>query len=217
MRLLDCKNPNDQEFKKNAPSMLDYLCKFCEAHFQKLLEYLDYYQIPYELDKTLVRGFDYYQRTVFEIFVGEEKIALGGGGRYDLGKILADQELPSVGGALGLERLKIVFEKQNISFKPLSQPKIFVAFTGEETRIKAFDIYLQLREANYNVTANFFKTSLSAQLEYANKIGVKYSLILGFQELGKGEIILKDMEYGSQEILKIKDLVNELKKVISKK
>jgi len=216
LRLLDCKNPQDQEFKKNAPNILDHLCKYCETHFQKVLEFLDYYQVPYELDKTLVRGFDYYERTVFEIFVEDEAIALGGGGRYDLGKILADQELPSVGGGLGLERLKIVLDKLEVNFK-LTQPKIFVAFAGEEARIKAFDIYLELQANNFNPFANFFKTSLSLQLEYANKIGVKYGLILGFQELGKGEIILKDMEYGSQEILKIKDLTKELKKIMRKK
>jgi histidyl-tRNA synthetase len=216
LRLLDCKNNQDQEFKKNAPNILDHLCKYCEVHFQKVLEFLDCYQIPYELDKTLVRGFDYYERTVFEIFVEDEAITLGGGGRYDLGKILADQELPSVGGGLGLERLKIVLDKLETSFK-LTQPKIFVAFAGEEARIKAFDIYLELQASNFNPSAIFFKTSLSLQLEYANKIGVKYSLILGFQELGKGEIILKDMEYGSQEILKIKDLTKELKKLMRKK
>jgi len=215
LRLLDCKNSHDQEFKKNAPNILDHLCKACETHLQKVIEFLDYYQVSYELDKTLVRGFDYYERTVFEIFVEDEAIALGGGGRYDLGKILADQELPSVGGGLGLERLKIVLDKLEISFK-LTNPKIFVAFAGEEARIKAFDIYLELQANNFYPAANFFKTSLSLQLEYANKIGVKYSLILGFQELGKGEIILKDMEYGSQEILKIKDLTKELKKIMRK-
>jgi len=216
LRILDCKDPQDQEFKKNAPNILDYLCKFCEAHFQKVLDLLDYYKIPYELDKTLVRGFDYYYRTVFEIFVGDENIAIGGGGRYDLGKVLSDQELPSVGGGLGLERLKIILDELKFSFK-LTQPKIFVAFAGEEARTKAFDIYLELQANNFNPSANFFKTSLSSQLDYANKIGVKYSLILGFHELGKGEIILKDMEYGTQEILKIKDLMKELKKIINKK
>jgi histidyl-tRNA synthetase len=213
LRVLDCKNPKDQEYKNNAPNILDHLCRSCENHFQKVIEYLDYSKISYELDKTLVRGFDYYQKTVFEIFVEGENIALAGGGRYDLGEILANQSLPSVGGALGLERLKIILDEINFSFK-VTKPKIFVAFSSEEAKTKAFDVYLELQNAGLYPLANFFKPSLSSQLEYANKYGVKYSLILGFQELGKEEIILKDMEYGSQEILKVKDLVKELKKII---
>jgi len=213
LRVLDCKNPKDQEYKSNAPSILDSLCRFCENHFQKVIEFLDHVRIPYELDKTLVRGFDYYEKTVFEIFTEGENVSLAGGGRYDLGEILANQSLPSVGGGLGLERLKLILDKINFSFK-LSKPKIFVAFTSEEVKTKAFDIFLELQDAGFYPLANFFKSSLSSQLEYANKYDVKYSLILGFQELGKEEIILKDMEYGSQEILKFKDLVKELKKII---
>ena len=213
LRVLDCKNQKDQEYKYNAPNILDYLCKNCENHFQKVIEFLDYTKITYELDKTLVRGFDYYERTIFEIFIEEENIALVGGGRYDLGEILNNQKLPSVGGALGLERLKIILEKIKFSTK-FPRPKIFVAFAGEGAKFKAFDVFLQLQNAGFYPLANFFKSSLSAQLEYANKHNVKYSLILGFQELGKDEIILKDMEYGNQEILKIKDLVKEIKKII---
>jgi histidyl-tRNA synthetase len=213
LRLLDCKAPEDQEYKKYAPNILDYLCRFCRIHFQKVLELLDYWKIPYELDPTLVRGFDYYYRTVFEIFVGNEEVAIAGGGRYDLGEVIADEPLPSVGVAVGIERLKLVLDDL-ISFKKTLQPKIFVAFAGEETRSKALEIYLQLQENNFRPISNFFKTSLSAQLEYANKIGVKYSLILGVQELAKSEIILKDLEYGNQEILKISELTKTLKKLI---
>jgi histidyl-tRNA synthetase len=148
LRILDCKNPKDQEYKNNAPNILDYLCRFCENHFQKVIEFLDHSKIPYELDKTLVRGFDYYQRTVFEIFIEGENIALGGGGRYDLGEILSHQSLPSVGGALGLERLKIILDKINFSFK-VTRPKIFVAFSSEEVKTKAFDIYLELQDAGF--------------------------------------------------------------------
>jgi histidyl-tRNA synthetase len=213
LRLLDCKVPEDQEYKEYAPNILDSLCRFCKVHFQKVLEILDYWQLPYELDKTIVRGFDYYYRTVFEIFIEGENIALASGGRYDLGEVIAQQSLPSVGGALGIERLKLVLDNLNFSFK-IPQPRIFVAFAGEETRNKALEIFLQLQENNFRPISNFFKPSLSAQLEYANKIGVKYSLLLGFQELAKSEIILKDLEYGSQEILKIKDLNKVLKKII---
>ncbi|MCS7200631.1 MAG: histidine--tRNA ligase [Patescibacteria group bacterium] len=213
LRLLDCKNPQDQEYKKKAPNILNYLCKFCELHFQKVIEFLDYFKIPYELDSTLVRGFDYYSRTVFEIFVENEEIALGGGGRYDLGEIMSNIPLPSCGGAMGIERLKIILDKIDFKIKK-SSSKIFVAFAGEETKAKAFEIFLDLQGNNFFPVANFFKSSLSGQLDYANKLGIKHALILGFHELGQGTIILKDMEYGSQEILKLSNLTKELKKIV---
>ena len=216
LRILDCKQESDQEFKELAPNILDYLCKFCKVHFQKVLELIDYFRVNYELDKTLVRGFDYYSRTVFEIFVEEENFALGGGGRYDLGNIIGNTFLPSVGGSIGIERLKIILDELKMSFK-YSQPKIFVAFAGEEARSKAYEIYRELQENGFNPIANFFKISLANQLEYANKIGLKYSLILGFQELSRESVILKDMEYGTQEILKIKNLIRDLKKILKKK
>lgn len=213
LRLLDCKNPKDQEYKKMAPNILNYLCKFCEAHFQKIIEFMDYFKIPYDLESTLVRGFDYYSRTVFEIFVGEEEVALGGGGRYDLGEIIGNIPLPAVGGAIGIDRLKLILEKTGFKTKKIT-PKVFVAFVGEETRAKAFEVFLNLQAANFLPVSNFFKTSLSQQLDYANKLGIKYSLILGFHELSQGTIILKDMEYGSQEILKLVNLVKDIKKII---
>lgn len=213
LRLLDCKDPKDQEYKKIAPNILNYLCKFCEIHFQKIIEFMDYFKVPYELDNTLVRGFDYYSRTVFEIFGGEEDIALGGGGRYDLGEIIGNVSLPAVGGAIGIERLKLILEKTGFKIKK-HFPKVFVAFVGEETRAKAFETFLELQKANLLPASNFFKVSLSQQLDYANKLGIKYSLILGFHELSQGTIILKDMEYGSQEILKLSNLVKEIKKII---
>ncbi len=217
LRLLDCKKETCQSYKENAPNILDYLCKACKIHFQKLLEQMDYFRINYELDKTLVRGFDYYQRTVFEIFVEGETFALCSGGRYDLGEIVAKSPLPSVGGALGFERLQIILDNLKVTSKLIDKRrdfKIFVAFAGEEARPKAVEIYEELQKSGFKPLANFFKLSLSQQLEYANKFGTKYSLILGFQELGKESIILKDMEYGTQETLKLKNLVKELKKII---
>jgi len=214
LRMLDCKNEKDQELKEEAPNILDYLCKSCEIHFQKVLELLDYFKINYLPDKTLVRGFDYYQKTVFEIFVDGEKVALASGGRYDLGEVISSQPLPSFGGAFGVERLKIVLDKLNQKLFKINKPKIFIAFAGEEIRNKAFSVYLELQEAGFCPLANFFKVSLSSQLDYANKNQVKYALIFGFQELGKEEVILKNMEYGNQEILKIKHLVKDLKKIL---
>ncbi len=212
LRILDCKQESDQKYKELAPNILDYLCKFCKIHFQKVLELMDYFKVNYELDKTLVRGFDYYLRTVFEIFIDGQNFALASGGRYDLGEVISNTALPSVGGALGIERLKLVLDELKISFKP-QLTKIFVAFAGEETRPKAFEIYEELQANGFKPQANFFKISLANQLEYANKLGLKYSLILGFQELSREAVILKDMEYGTQEVLKLKNLIKDLRKI----
>ncbi len=217
LRLLDCKHVKDQEYKKNAPNILDFLCKGCEIHLQKVVEPLDYFKINYFLDKNIVRGFDYYEKTVFEGYVPGYNFAVVSGGRYDLGNVIANISLPSFGGSLGIERLKIIFDNKNISFKYYPQPQIFVAFAGEEIRNKALEIYDNLRKNKFRVTANFLKTSLSSQLDYANKIGVKYSLILGFQEIGKDLIIFKNMSYGNQEILKIKNLPEQLRALIKEK
>lgn len=216
LRLLDCKNEKDQDFKLNAPNILDFICKNCKMSFQKLLEYLDHFKIPYDLDKNLVRGFDYYEKTVFEVFFESENIALGGGGRYDLGKIFAGFSLPSVGCAIGIERLLNILEKTNLKTKifKITKPDFFIAFASEEIRNKAFMILNELQQEGIKITSNFFKSSLSAQLDLANKLGVKYVLILGFQEWGKNELILKNMETGVQEILKLKNLGQELKKII---
>ncbi len=211
LRLLDCKNAICQPYKKNAPLLIDYLCKNCEIHFQNLLQLLDKSEVVYQLDKTLVRGFDYYERTVFEIVIEGENFAIGGGGRYDLGKIWVNQNLPSVGSALGVERLKLVLEEKGKKILYASKPEIFVAYVGEELKHKAFEILENIRD-NFDVIFNFFKQQLSAQLEYANKIGVKYVIIVAFEELSKNSVILKDMVNGTQEIIPINRLIDELKK-----
>lgn len=215
LRLLDCKNMICQPYKKNAPNILDSLCKACSLHFQSLLSYLDNTEINYELDKTLVRGFDYYYRTVWEYFLEGENIALGGGGRYDLGKIWLDNSIPSVGSALGLERIKLVLEERGINLFYKEKPKVFVAYVGEEIKIKAFSIYESLIKENIPVAFNFFKNIFSQQLEYANKIGVKYVIIVALDELSKDSVILKDFEQGTQEIISLKKLLDEIKKRLS--
>ncbi|GBD34833.1 Histidine--tRNA ligase [bacterium HR35] len=211
LRLLDCKNAICQPYKKNAPNILDSLCKFCSLHFQEIISYLDKSEINYELDYTLVRGFDYYERTVFEYFLQEDNLALGGGGRYDLGKIWVNTPTPAVGLALGLERLKLILEEKGIELKYSPKPDVFVAYVGEELKIRAFQIIENLRNEGLNVSFNFFKQSLSQQLEYANKIGVKYVVIVAFEELSKNSVILKDFESGAQETISISKLVNEIK------
>jgi len=215
LRLLDCKNVICQPYKKSAPPIFDYLCKSCKSHFQGLIEILDKSEVSYFLDKNLVRGFDYYEKTVFEIFSGEEKLALGGGGRYDLGKIWVKQNLPSVGSALGIERVMLALENEGKKLFYAHPPRILVAYVGEELKYKAFTILEELRENNLPVTFAFFKHQLSAQLEYANKIGVKYVVIVAFEELSKNSVILKDLEEGVQEVIPLSRLKEEINNRLS--
>lgn len=211
LRLLDCKNMICQPYKKNAPNILDGLCKSCSLHFQELISYLDKSEVFYELDKTLVRGFDYYEKTVFEYYLPEDNLALGGGGRYDLGKVWVNLPVPAVGLALGLERLKIVLEEKGIQLLYTPKPDVFVAYVGEELKMKAFEIIENLKNEGFKVSFNFFKQALSQQLEYANKIGVKYVIIVAFEEISKNSVILKDFETGIQEIVSLSKLANEIK------
>jgi len=213
LRLLDCKQDNDQKYKNDAPILINYLCKDCENHFNKILEYLEALEINFEIEPKLVRGFDYYNRTVFELFFLESSLAIGGGGRYDnLIKILGWKQAPAVGGAIGLERLAEVFKIHNIKTGMFKEEKIFIAPTTEKTKEYALIIYDKLTRAGIKVATNFSKTSLSSQLELANKLRVKYCIIAGHQELGNKTVILKNMDTKTQEFIHIDDLVLEIKK-----
>jgi histidyl-tRNA synthetase len=213
LRLLDCKNPKDQEYKTNAPVLTNYLCKSCEEHFEKVLEYLEELNINYELDNTIVRGFDYYSRTVFEIFFKNLNLAVGGGGRYDsLSRVFYKSMIGGVGGGLGLERFMDVLRSNDIKLTYYKKPKVFVAQITDQAKFYALKIYDMLLSNNIQASQNFTKNALSSQLEIANKLGVKYSIIIGHQELGSKSVILKDMETGIQEVVPEDKLIEELKK-----
>lgn len=219
LRLLDCKNENCIQLKNLAPNILNYLCRDCQAHFQKVIEYIDLQKLNYEIDPFTVRGFDYYNRTVFEIFVPNKDFALIGGGRYDyLANFISDQQLFAVGGSLGVERLISVINERNINLPSTSKKpryQVFLAFVGEESRMKAYEIFMHLLEHDFDVKHALAKKSLSAQLEVADKLGVKYTLILGMLEISQNTIILRDMLSGNQEILPQSRLIEELKKSLS--
>ena len=211
LRLLDCKV--DQEYKKDAPNILNYLCNECEKHFNSVLEYIETLEINYELDHTLVRGFDYYSKTVFELYFKEVPVAIISGGRYDnLGKALGGAVLPSVGGSLGVERFMEIIKMHNVSLKSIkTQPKIFVAYVTDKAKAYALSVYDLLLRNNFPVAENFGKPTLSSQLEIANKMGVSYCVIIGHKELGTKSVILKNMKDGIQETIPLNQLFEELK------
>lgn len=223
LRLLDCKEPECQAVREDAPQLVDSLCDPCRDHFIKVLEYLDELDVPYNLNPFLVRGLDYYNRTVFEFFsAGEEESeaekrqsALGGGGRYDeLVELMGGRPTPACGFGIGLERVITKIKEKNIPIKEDSDNYIFLAQLGEQGKRKSFALFEELRKAGFKIRQAFTKDGLKAQLEEADRIGAKYTLILGQKELLDGTIILRDMESGTQEVVDYKKIIFELNKRI---
>ncbi len=225
LRMLDCKDPKCVEIKKEAPQTINYLCSPCKQHFKEVLEALESGGIPYLLDNHLVRGLDYYSRTVFEIFEdktnsdpeeeikGSTPVALAAGGRYDdLAKILSKKEIPAVGGAIGLDRVLQIMRDKKIAPKPKRAPKIFLIQLGSAARYKSLDIIEMFRKAHIPISQSIGKDSLRGQLKLASKLNIPYVLILGQKEALENSIIIRDMESGSQETAPAEKVVEIIKK-----
>jgi len=222
LRLLDCKEKQCQEMAAEAPQIVDSLCEDCKNHFIKVLEYLDELNIPYNLNPTLVRGLDYYNRTVFEVWPvlaeGEtadlgRQGALGGGGRYDgLVEHMGGRPTPACGFGIGIERVILKIKEKNIPLQDEEKGDVFLAHLGDPARRKIMLLFEELRKNGFKVRQAFTKDSLKSQLEMANQAGVKYTLILGQKEIMDGTILIRDMESGIQEIVDYKKVVAEVKK-----
>lgn len=218
LRLLDCKQEPCLAVKESAPRSIDHLCPQCQAHFDSVKNYLQLLKLPFEIDYCLVRGFDYYTKTVFEIQPQGEKgaqSALGGGGRYDdLIEQLGGRPTPAVGFAAGIERIIINLKRQNISILPPSQPDIFIAYIGDEAKTKAIDYSSRLRREGLGVILASSGKSLKAQLRQANSWAMAYALIIGEEELSTGAVMLRDMVGGKQRQMSFEEAVSSLKKPV---
>lgn len=201
MRILDCKSPVCQEIGKDAPVIIDYLCEECSEHFEKLKKYLTNMGIDFKVNPKIVRGLDYYTKTVFE-FVTTEIGAQGtvcGGGRYDgLIEQLGGQHIPALGFAMGIERLLIVMDKQNCRYLTPKKCDIYFATMGDAALEKAMELSKELREFGYFSEYDLMGRGLKAQMKYANKNGALYTVVLGDNELAEGKAKLKDMEKGDE-------------------
>ena len=215
LRLLDCKNENCQPVKIEAPLIIDKLCSSCRKHFKGTIEYLDIVSIPYSLNPFLVRGLDYYNRTVFELFSETENfnIAVGGGGRYDyLAEMLYRQKTNGVGGGIGIDRVVELMKQQEIAPFPKSGAKIFLIHIGEEAKKKNFVIFEELRKAGIKAIESLGKESLKSQLRAADKAKVLLTLIVGQKEVFEESVIIRNMETGNQEAVSVKRMAEEVKK-----
>jgi histidyl-tRNA synthetase len=217
LRILDSKDPAVMEMKVEAPQIVDWLDEESKAHFMRVLEYLDELKVPYELDPYLVRGLDYYTRTVFEIYANSSdqelaQSAIGGGGRYDgLAEILGGRPTPAAGFSIGLDRVHLLLKEMNAQLPPQTAD-IFVAQLGEQGRKRALAIFEEFRKAGIPCGEAFSKDSIKAQMELANKQAVKFVIIIGQKEVLDGTAVIRDMDSGTQEIVDARKVVQEIKK-----
>ncbi|MCI7264431.1 MAG: histidine--tRNA ligase [Eubacterium coprostanoligenes] len=211
MRILDCKSPVCSEIAKDAPVVLDYLCDECKEHFEKTKSYLDAMNIEYIVNPQIVRGLDYYTKTVFE-FVADSIGAQGtvcGGGRYDgLIEELGGQHTPSLGFGMGLERLQLVMEAQGCEFPEPSRPDLFIVAMGDKATLKAVEIAKDMRDEGYSVVYDLNGRSLRAQMKYADKISAKYNVVIGDNEVDTKSAVLKDMATGEQSNISLETFVS---------
>ena len=215
LRVLDCKEKECEPIKKGAPASIDSLCVLCRGHFKLVLEYLDEVKVPYMLNNALVRGLDYYNRTVFEIVSGESDLALGGGGRYDyLAEMLGGKATPAVGCAVGLDRIALMLAKQGIVTHVKEKKKVFFINIGDLAKKKGLGLIEQLRRAGVHVEESLGKDSLKGQLGTADKRGAEIALIFGQMEAFEESIIIRDLKTGAQETVLLIKMVESVKKKI---
>jgi len=217
LRLLDCKKNKCKKIAEKAPHVIDFLCEECHNHFKEVLEFLDEMDIAYNLDPYLVRGLDYYTKTVFEIFAESDQSALVGGGRYDnMVEMFKGRPTPAVGVALGIERIINFLKKQDIKVSKDKKPKIFIIQLGDLGRKKALKLFEDFQKKGIKVAESFSKSSIMSQLKTADKMGVEMALILGQKEALEGTVIIRDMNSGVQETVSLGKVIIEVKKRLKK-
>jgi histidyl-tRNA synthetase len=212
LRLLDCKQPGCQAIAKDAPKSIEGLCPACAAHFKQLQKYLQILDIPFVINDRLVRGLDYYTRTVFEVQPEDEggQTTIGGGGRYDgLIEELGGKPTPGMGFATGLERIILNLKKENVNVPAPPPPQTFIAYLGDAARDVALKLAADLRQADISAVTAAGSKSLKAQLRQANTLGVRYTVIIGEEEVKAGVVTLRSMADAQQETVALDKLVKK--------
>ncbi|KPJ56787.1 hypothetical protein AMJ49_03895 [Parcubacteria bacterium DG_74_2] len=221
LRVLDCKKEKCQELVSAAPQIIDYLCEECHNHFKEVLEFLDELDLPYRLNPFLVRGLDYYTKTVFEILQeneeGEKQGTLIAGGRYDgLVKLLGNKDTPACGMAGGVERIVNIMKSREVKIPQVILPKIFLAQLGELAKKKSLKLLEEFRMAKIPIAESLSRDSLKTQLSIADKLEVGYALILGQKEALEKTVIIREMKTGKQKTVKLDKVVGEMRKRLRK-
>lgn len=220
LRILDSKDPRDREIIKHAPSILDFLSEEARNHFEDLKRLLTLLRIPYQVNSSLVRGLDYYNKTVFEVVAGElgAQNSIGGGGRYDgLLPSLGGPDLPSIGFGTGIERILQTMISQNVAMPRRDHPILFLVALGEKAKEKCFELLHTLRQQNIAAQMDFSNKKVGKALQYADQIGATYVVVMGDQELEAQEIELKEMASGQKIQISISALVETLTSEMNQK
>lgn len=206
MRILDCKSPVCSKIGEDAPKIIDYLCDDCAEHFEAVKGYLDAAGVEYTVNPSIVRGLDYYTRTVFEFVCSDlgAQSTICGGGRYDgLVEQMGGKPTPGLGFGMGMERLMLALETQGIEFPEEEKCELYVAAMGKEALKKAFTMVNELRRCGIQAECDLCGRGLKAQMKYANKIGAAYTIVLGDDELAAGKAELKNMKTGEKKTIDI--------------
>lgn len=214
LRIFDCKNAECQTIVEKAPKILDYLCDDCKAHFKALQKLLDSAKVEYKIDANIVRGLDYYTRTVFE-FVSNSVGAQGticGGGRYDgLVRQLGGTDVPGIGFAVGIERLILLMRNTGVEIPEKGGVKVYFAPMGEDASVKAFELTSLLRKEGIKCDTDHMNRSIKAQFKYADKIKAEYVGVIGSNELADGVVKLKKMSTGEENAVEFSQLLDFFK------
>ena len=212
MRILDCKEENCKKLNQNAPRILDYLCQDCKTHFENVKNALNELGITYKVDSNIVRGLDYYTKTVFEFVSKIDGLTVLGGGRYDgLAEELGGAKTPAIGFATGMERLIDVFKANNKELDLEKNMQVFVAYLGDKANLYATKYVELLRDNGIYAEKDIMGRSLKAQLKYADKKKAKYVLTIGDNEIESKKAPLKNMETGEISQIDLEDIQEVLK------
>ena len=216
LRVLDCKEKHCQELVKDAPSMLDVLCDECKAHFAQLQEYLAAAGIPYQVDSRIVRGLDYYTKTVFELITTTKdgNLTVCGGGRYDnLVEQLGGPSLNAVGFGMGIERVLMLLDSEGVEIPKPAQYDVFVTYMGQN-KVAAFSLVHQLRNAGISADMDHTGRSLKAQFKYANKTGAPLCITLGDDEVAQGVVKIKNMNTREEVVAPMGDAAEAVRNML---
>ncbi len=215
MRVIDCKNPTCKENLNDIPFMVDHICDDCKNHFEKLQTYLKEMDINFVVDKTIVRGLDYYKKTAFEIIsndIGSQSTVCGGG-RYDglVEQLGGPKGVSGIGFGLGAERLLLTMENNNIEIENPYATDIFIVTIGDEAKTKSFKLLKDLRTNHISAENDHLDRSVKAQFKYSDKINAKFTIVIGDDELANDTATLKNMSTSEQTTIKLSEIVQELK------
>ncbi|MFP4015890.1 MAG: histidine--tRNA ligase [Halanaerobiales bacterium] len=217
MRVLDCKEETCSRVTIDAPGILDYLCDDCEGHFEKVKDYLANVGIDYTIDTTMVRGLDYYTNTVFEVKytgLGSQDTVFAGGRYNGLAEEIGGKSIPGIGFAMGMERLLLTLEDENIDLPVGSDIDLYITTIGEMAKKAAFKFIYQLRGNGFKTEIDYLDRSVKSQMKAADRMNATYTIILGEDELNNGKATIKNMKTGEQEEVVLERLVEVMKSKI---